>query len=45
MEKIKFQFFGKVKKRMKMIANDRDLEKLYEKRGHKYADEDKINKQ
>ena len=45
MEKIKFQSFGKVKKRMKTIANDRDLEKLYEKRGHKDADEDKINKE
>ena len=43
MEKIKFQSFGKVKKKVQSLENDKELSKLYEQKHAKDCDEEVID--
>ena len=45
MEKVKFQSFGKVTKRVQSISTDKELDKLYELKSTDEANKEEIDKQ
>ena len=45
MEKIKFQAFGKVKRKIQSIQNDKELEKLYQRKENQDIDIETVEKE